>query len=73
MPVDMQLLRELADHTLEGTNLPELGHRIQGKVRDSYVGEKQRTIVVTDRVSCFDVVVGTLPLKGQVLNQAAAL
>ncbi|MCP5059814.1 MAG: phosphoribosylaminoimidazolesuccinocarboxamide synthase [bacterium] len=68
----MQLLRELADHTLEGTNLPELGHRIQGKVRDSYVGEKQRTIVVTDRVSCFDVVVGTLPLKGQVLNQAAA-
>ncbi len=72
MPVDMQLLRELADHTLEGTNLPELGHRIQGKVRDSYVGEKQRTIVVTDRVSCFDVVVGTLPLKGQVLNQAAA-
>lgn len=72
MPVDMQLLRELADHTLEGTNLPELGRRIVGKVRDSYVGEKQRTIVVTDRVSCFDVVVGTLPLKGQVLNQAAA-
>ncbi|MCP3983228.1 MAG: phosphoribosylaminoimidazolesuccinocarboxamide synthase [bacterium] len=68
----MQLLRELAERTLEGTDLPELGRRIEGKVRDSYVGEKQRTIVVTDRVSCFDVVVGTLPLKGQVLNQAAA-
>ncbi|MBW2243307.1 MAG: phosphoribosylaminoimidazolesuccinocarboxamide synthase [Deltaproteobacteria bacterium] len=68
----MQLLRELAERTLEGTDLPGLGRRIEGKVRDSYVGEKQRTIVVTDRVSCFDVVVGTLPLKGQVLNQAAA-
>jgi phosphoribosylaminoimidazole-succinocarboxamide synthase len=41
-------------------------------VRDSYVGEKRRTIVVTDRISCFDVVVGTIPLKGQVLNQLAA-
>jgi len=28
--------------------------------------------VVSDRVSCFDVVVGTIPLKGQVLNQMAA-
>jgi phosphoribosylaminoimidazole-succinocarboxamide synthase len=27
---------------------------------------------VTDRVSCFDRVVGTLPFKGQVLNQVAA-
>jgi phosphoribosylaminoimidazole-succinocarboxamide synthase len=27
---------------------------------------------VTDRVSCFDVVVGTIPAKGQVLNQLAA-
>lgn len=72
MPVDTQLLRELADCTLERTDLPGLGRRIEGKVRDSYVGEKQRTIVVTDRVSCFDVVVGTIPLKGQLLNQAAA-
>jgi phosphoribosylaminoimidazole-succinocarboxamide synthase len=28
--------------------------------------------VVSDRVSCFDVVVGTIPLKGQILNQMAA-
>ena len=27
---------------------------------------------MSDRVSCFDVVVGTLPFKGQVLNQLAA-
>ncbi|MAE93596.1 MAG: phosphoribosylaminoimidazolesuccinocarboxamide synthase [Deltaproteobacteria bacterium] len=72
MPVDPDLLRELADRTLDRTGFPSLGQRIQGKVRDSYVGEKRRTIVVTDRVSCFDVVVGTIPAKGQLLNQAAA-
>ena len=49
-----------------------LGERIEGKVRDSYVAGKRRFIVVTDRVSCFDRVVGTLPFKGQVLNQIAA-
>ncbi|MFP6654858.1 MAG: phosphoribosylaminoimidazolesuccinocarboxamide synthase, partial [Myxococcota bacterium] len=38
----------------------------------SYVGTENRTLIVTDRVSCFDVVVGTIPLKGQILNQMAA-
>ena len=32
----------------------------------------QRIIVVTDRLSAFDVVLGTIPFKGQVLNQLAA-
>jgi phosphoribosylaminoimidazole-succinocarboxamide synthase len=41
-------------------------------VRDSYVQGERRIIVVSDRVSCFDVVVGTIPFKGQVLNQVAA-
>jgi phosphoribosylaminoimidazole-succinocarboxamide synthase len=69
---DMTLLRDLCTRTLERTDFPSLGRRIEGKVRDSYVADGVRTIVVTDRVSCFDVVVGTLPLKGQVLNQMAA-
>jgi phosphoribosylaminoimidazole-succinocarboxamide synthase len=72
MPVDAALLRELCARTLERTEFAGLGRREEGKVRDCYVGEKRRTIVVTDRVSCFDVVVGTLPAKGQVLNQLAA-
>jgi phosphoribosylaminoimidazole-succinocarboxamide synthase len=72
MPVDAALLRELCARTLERTDFAGLGRREEGKVRDCYVGEKRRTIVVTDRVSCFDVVVGTLPAKGQVLNQLAA-
>jgi phosphoribosylaminoimidazole-succinocarboxamide synthase len=72
VPVDDALLRELCQCTLETTDFAGFGTRIEGKVRDSYVGEKHRTIVVSDRVSCFDVVVGTIPLKGQVLNQLAA-
>lgn len=68
----MTLLRDLCERTLQRTDLEGLGRRIEGKVRDSYVGDGVRTIVVTDRVSCFDVVVGTIPLKGQVLNQIAA-
>src|SRR5262245_23823982 len=72
MGVDLQLLRDQCARTLERTDFPALGRRIEGKVRDSYVRDGRRTIVVTDRVSCFDVVVGTLPFKGQVLNQVAA-
>ena len=48
-----------------------------GKVRDNYTfagpdGTLQRAIVCTDRISAFDVVLGTIPFKGQVLNQMAA-
>jgi len=69
---DPRLLREQCERTLSDTHLDALGRLETGKVRDNYVAEKQRFIVVTDRVSCFDVVVGTLPFKGQVLNQIAA-
>jgi phosphoribosylaminoimidazole-succinocarboxamide synthase len=72
MGTDPRLLRDQCERTLESTDLPELGTRQVGKVRDSYVRDAHRTIVVTDRVSCFDVVVGTLPFKGQVLNEIAA-
>ena len=72
MGIDITLLRDLCENTLEQTDFPELGERIVGKVRDSYVKGQERTIIVSDRVSAFDVVVGTIPLKGQVLNQVAA-
>ena len=74
MSIDRHDLHELCRQTLAETDFRGLGRRIVGKVRDSYVGAKpgERTIVVTDRISCFDVVVGTIPLKGQVLNQMAA-
>lgn len=72
MTVDRERLHALCSQTLSETDLPRLGERIVGKVRDSYRRLGRRIIVVSDRVSCFDVVVGTIPLKGQVLNQMAA-
>jgi len=72
MGVDPRLLAEQCQRTLDRTDFRGLGERIEGKVRDSYREGSRRTLVVTDRVSCFDRVVGTLPFKGQVLNQIAA-
>lgn len=60
------------EHPLERTDLPELGKKYEGKVRDNYTQNDRRTIVVTDRISAFDRVLGSLPLKGQVLNHVAA-
>jgi phosphoribosylaminoimidazole-succinocarboxamide synthase len=53
--------------------LDELGRRYEGKVRDNYTTKNgERYIVVTDRISAFDRILGTLPLKGQLLNHCAA-
>ena len=73
MSVDRQQLKDLCEQTLADTNFEGLGTRITGKVRDSYVGTTQRTLIVTDRVSCFDVVVGTIPLKGTGLEPDGCL
>ncbi|MEJ7598092.1 MAG: phosphoribosylaminoimidazolesuccinocarboxamide synthase [Kofleriaceae bacterium] len=47
--------------------------RYDGKVRDCYIDRErgERIIIVTDRLSAFDAVVGLIPSKGQVLNQLA--
>jgi phosphoribosylaminoimidazole-succinocarboxamide synthase len=46
----------------------------KGKVRDVYrIGDKHLVMVVSDRISAFDVVLPRpIPYKGQVLNQIAA-
>jgi len=53
------------------SNIPELHLLSRGKVRDLYaVGDDQLLIVVSDRISAFDVVLPTpIPRKGEVLNQ----
>ena len=52
---------------------PELGEKYEGKVRDCYIARRPaHADRVTDRISAFDVVLGTIPFKGQVLNQLAA-
>lgn len=59
-------------HCLTGTDFPELGAKYEGKVRDVYVGHGRRTLITTDRISAFDMVLGLIPYKGQVLNQLSA-
>ncbi|MBX3229633.1 MAG: phosphoribosylaminoimidazolesuccinocarboxamide synthase [Labilithrix sp.] len=71
MVLDSVLQAQLA-HTLDATHFQGLGERYEGKVRDNYSANGRRFIVVTDRISAFDRVLGTIPLKGQVLNRLAA-
>jgi phosphoribosylaminoimidazole-succinocarboxamide synthase len=66
-------LRAALGKTLERTDLDSLGAKYEGKVRDNYTtADGRRYIVVTDRISAFDRVIGTLPFKGQILNGMAA-
>lgn len=71
MSVDPELLRAALAHPLDGTDFPALGTKYEGKVRDNYTKDGKRTIIVSDRISAFDRVLGTLPFKGQVLNTLA--
>lgn len=53
---------------LKTIDIPGLGQKIQGKVRDFYVLADKRVLVTTDRQSAFDVILGHIPFKGSVLN-----
>src|SRR5215212_9970453 len=57
---------------LTSIDLPGLGPKQSGKVRDIYRLDGQRALVTTDRVSAFDRVLGAIPFKGQVLNQLSS-
>jgi len=70
--LDERRIRDELKRTLETTDFRGLGVAERGKVRDSYRQEGRRILVVTDRISAFDCVLGTIPFKGQVLNQIAA-
>lgn len=52
--------------------LPELPQHYRGKVRDNYdLPNGTRIIVASDRISAFDIILASIPLKGQVLTQTA--
>ncbi|HEV8245543.1 MAG TPA: phosphoribosylaminoimidazolesuccinocarboxamide synthase [Polyangiaceae bacterium] len=71
--ISVTTLQGALSHPLERTDFKTLGKKYEGKVRDNYsLGDGRRIIITTDRISAFDRVLGTLPLKGQVLNFAAA-
>ncbi len=73
VPLDDHALDLALTHPLTGTDFQGLGRRYEGKVRDNYSRpDGTRVIIVTDRISAFDRILGTLPLKGQLLNSVAA-
>ena len=67
-----QLLRDALTFPLTVTDLPFLGEKSSGKVRDIYRHADQLVLITTDRLSAFDRILGAVPYKGQVLNQLAA-
>jgi len=52
--------------------IPELPGRYNGKVRENYdLADGRRIIIATDRLSAFDIILTSIPFKGQVLTQTA--
>lgn len=71
-----EMLEPLVPLALAGVDIPELGPKRQGKVRDIYrrarAGRGELVLIATDRLSAFDRVLGLVPYKGQVLTQLSA-
>jgi phosphoribosylaminoimidazole-succinocarboxamide synthase len=77
--IDEKMIRALIPLAFTGVDLPALGARESGKVRDFFVATGGRTysgphrvLVTTDRLSAFDRILTAVPFKGQVLNQLSA-
>jgi phosphoribosylaminoimidazole-succinocarboxamide synthase len=70
--LDENTIRSLIPHAFTGVDLPALGARESGKVRDFFVVDGRRVLVTTDRLSAFDRILTAVPYKGQVLNQLSA-
>jgi phosphoribosylaminoimidazole-succinocarboxamide synthase len=61
-------VKNALDNVLKTVNIPFLGEKHQGKVRDFYMVGDKRVLITTDRQSAFDVILGFIPYKGTVLN-----
>jgi phosphoribosylaminoimidazole-succinocarboxamide synthase len=57
---------------ISAADVADLGPMVHGKVRDIVDLGDRLALVATDRISAFDRVLGTVPYRGQVLNQLAA-
>ena len=57
---------------LPDATIPELPNHYRGKVRDNYdLPDGRRILIATDRLSAFDIILATIPAKGQVLTATA--
>ena len=64
-------IKNQLDNTLEKLELNISSDFYRGKVRENYYKGNQIIMVTSDRVSAFDHVLGTIPFKGQILNEIA--
>jgi phosphoribosylaminoimidazole-succinocarboxamide synthase len=61
-----------ATRVLSDAFIPELPNHYRGKVRENYdLPDGRRIIIATDRLSAFDVILTSIPFKGQVLTETA--
>jgi phosphoribosylaminoimidazole-succinocarboxamide synthase len=72
MALAKELLRAQLDFVLEESNFESLGEKYSGKVRDCYISGDKRYLVASDRLSCFDRCVTSVPFKGEILTALAA-
>lgn len=71
--MDLETLKRYgAAYALSDATIAELPNHHRGKVRDSYdLPGGRRLLIATDRLSAFDLILTSVPLKGQVLTQTA--
>ena len=70
--IDPKSVEPYLDRVLAEVSFPDLPNHYKGKVRDNYdLPDGRRIIVATDRLSAFDRILTSIPLKGQVLTQTA--
>ena len=67
--MDKEKLRDAIPNTMAELDLPDSIPVVKGKVRDIFDLGNYLLIVTTDRISAFDIVLSTIPYKGEVLNR----
>lgn len=67
--IEDAVIKSHINKTVKVVNLPRLGKRKSGKVRDWFSKNGLRILVATDRISAFDRVLGYVPFRGAVLTK----
>ena len=70
--IDLCPAQEVPFDGLDAAALADIGPLRRGKVRDIIDLDDRLILVSTDRVSAFDRVLGTVPFRGQILNELSA-
>ena len=69
--MNKETIRAQLPFCLTETDFHGIGEKYRGKVRDCYVRNSERILITSDRLSCFDKEVTSVPFKGEVLTSLA--